>query len=151
LELDDLERRVGDALRALPEPRAPRTLLPRVMTAVAMRANQPWYRREWIAWPWGWQMASALLLTATLLGVVVLTPHVTDVAAEVLTGVAHEAGARATGDAAFARAVAQAAQILAGVSARVVERALPLVLLMYTACVMLGVALRRVALGEAAS
>ena len=151
LEPDDLERRIGSALRALPEPRAPRTLSPRVMAAVAARANRPWYRREWVVWPRGWQMASALLLTAMLLGVVVLTPYVTDAAEEVFTGVALEAGARATGDAALVSALAQAAHVLAGVGVRVIERALPLVLLMYTACLMLGAALTRVALGEAAS
>jgi hypothetical protein len=55
----DLERRVHDALRGLPSPRAPETLLLRVMTAV--RTARPWYGREWVSWPPVCQVASALL------------------------------------------------------------------------------------------
>jgi hypothetical protein len=54
MEMDDqkeLEQMVGRALRRLPELRAPDTLLPRVMTAIQMRASLPWYRQPWQAWP----------------------------------------------------------------------------------------------------
>jgi hypothetical protein len=48
---DDLEGRIDRALRRLPPPRAPQTLLPRVMTAVRARSDRPWYARPWFAWP----------------------------------------------------------------------------------------------------
>jgi hypothetical protein len=47
---DDLERVVGASLRALPAPRAPRTLLPGVLAAAAAR-TRPWYSRAWRTWP----------------------------------------------------------------------------------------------------
>ena len=61
---DELESRIDRELRRLSAPRAPRTLLPRVMAAIAM-AQRPWYARGWRTWPLGWQLASA---TAGLVG-----------------------------------------------------------------------------------
>ncbi len=46
-------------LQRLPAPRAPRTLLPRVMAAVELRASTPWYSRAWVTWPRALQVASA--------------------------------------------------------------------------------------------
>ena len=62
---DDRDRtgRLHDALRRLPYPPAPRTLLPRVLAA----ALRPWYAREWLAWPRHWQAAS--LACAVLAGI----------------------------------------------------------------------------------
>jgi hypothetical protein len=54
----DLERLVDRELRRLPAPRAPQTLLPRVMAAVDGWAQRPWYTRAWFAWPLGWRVAS---------------------------------------------------------------------------------------------
>lgn len=55
---DDLERRIDRALRRLPPPRAPQTLLPRVMTAVHARSERPWYARPWFSWPLVWRVLS---------------------------------------------------------------------------------------------
>jgi Na+/proline symporter len=55
---DDLEARVDRALRRLPSPRAPHTLLPRVMTSVHAWRERPWYTRAWFAWPLGWRLLS---------------------------------------------------------------------------------------------
>jgi hypothetical protein len=63
----DLERVVGDALKALPSPSAPPTLLSRVMAAVDARAL-PWYARPWTGWPRIWQVASASLLLVVVAG-----------------------------------------------------------------------------------
>ena len=62
---DDRDRagRLHDALQRLPYPRAPRTLLPRILAAIA----RPWYAREWLAWPRQWQAAS--LVFAVLSGI----------------------------------------------------------------------------------
>ena len=65
--LDPLTR----ALRQLPEPRAPRTLAPRVMAAVHARLAHP-PARTWFEWPRVWQVASlssaAVLLAAVVVG-----------------------------------------------------------------------------------
>jgi hypothetical protein len=62
MPFDDLERRVGAELRRLPDPRAPGTLLPRVLAAVDAWVNRPWYARAWFTWPLGWQVASVAVV-----------------------------------------------------------------------------------------
>ena len=62
MDSSDLERRVDGALKALPAPAAPRTLLPRVMAAVAHARPAPWYSRAWLTWPRPAQAASIALL-----------------------------------------------------------------------------------------
>ncbi|MEZ5316777.1 MAG: hypothetical protein R2752_05200 [Vicinamibacterales bacterium] len=84
---DDLETRLGRALRALPLPMAPATLLPRVMAAV----RRPWYARAWVTWP---RPAQALSIIAAALVVFAMTSG-----GSPATPVTEEAGAIA----AFAR------------------------------------------------
>jgi hypothetical protein len=60
----DLEKQMDRELRSLPAPRAPETLAPRVMAAIAAQAALPWHRRPWFEWPRGWQVASAALTVA---------------------------------------------------------------------------------------
>ena len=64
--LDPLTR----ALRELPEPRAPRTLAPRVMAIVHARLAHP-PAPTWFEWPRVWQVAS-LSSALALLGAVVV-------------------------------------------------------------------------------
>jgi len=64
----DLERLVGRELRQLPEPRAPHTLLPRVLAAVQEWTLRPWYARAWLAWPLGWQVVSIGALIVLVAG-----------------------------------------------------------------------------------
>jgi len=66
---------IDRALRALPPPRAPRTLLPRVMAAVARERARPWYSRAWLAWPRRWQAASIAALAVPGAGAVWLSPY----------------------------------------------------------------------------
>ena len=70
----ELERFVGRRLRALPVPRAPRTLLPRILAAARAWSDRPWYAREWFTWPIGWQIGSLALLAASLSAAVVVIP-----------------------------------------------------------------------------
>jgi hypothetical protein len=58
----ELERLAARSLGRLPQPRAPHTLLPRVLTAVARAAARPWYQRAWRSWPVGLQAASAAII-----------------------------------------------------------------------------------------
>ena len=57
----DLERQIDRALRALPTPAAPESLVPNVMAALAAREERAWYLRPWFEWPLGWRVASAAL------------------------------------------------------------------------------------------
>lgn len=84
------------ALRNLPEPRAPRTLAPRVMAAVHARLAHP-PARTWFEWPRTWQVASLAsaggLLVAAVLGwpllVAALQPGLNAIAARA-AGVMHD-------------------------------------------------------------
>jgi hypothetical protein len=63
----DLEQLVDAELKRLPTPRAPRTLLPRVLAATAARPHaKP--ARGWAAWPRGWQFAGGVVAAAVLIG-----------------------------------------------------------------------------------
>src|SRR5512132_3291824 len=63
----DLEQLVDEELKRLPTPRAPRSLLPRVMAATAA---QPQARpgRLRAGWPGGWQFAGGLVAAALIVG-----------------------------------------------------------------------------------
>jgi hypothetical protein len=65
---DDLEALAHRELQRLPPPRAPHTLLPRVMAAVDAWARRPWYTRAWFTWPVGWQIVSVALVAAFAYG-----------------------------------------------------------------------------------
>lgn len=73
MEHDELEHLIGRELRDLPAPRAPRSLLPRVMAAVA-EANRPWYARAWRTWPVSARAAAVVFGVAALLGLAVSAP-----------------------------------------------------------------------------
>jgi hypothetical protein len=62
----DLDRRLDRELNELPRPRAPLTLLPRVLAATAMRAPAP--ATGWLTWPRSWQAASIAALAALVAG-----------------------------------------------------------------------------------
>jgi hypothetical protein len=63
----DLEQLVDAELKGLPTPRAPRTLLPRVLAATAA-LPRPQPSRGWVAWPRLWQFAGGLVAAAVLVG-----------------------------------------------------------------------------------
>jgi hypothetical protein len=71
---DDLEMLATRELRRLPAPRAPQTLLPRVLAAVDAWTRRPWYMRAWFTWPLGWQAASIAALALLAYGVLNLPP-----------------------------------------------------------------------------
>jgi hypothetical protein len=61
---DDLDALLDRELRELPAPRAPGTLLPRVMAASELWAARPWYMRDWFSWPLPLRIASVIALVA---------------------------------------------------------------------------------------
>ena len=81
--LDPLTR----ALRNLPEPRAPRTLAPRVMAVVHARLAHP-PARTWFEWPRVWQVASLTSAVAVLGALVIGWPYLVEWARPALDGIA---------------------------------------------------------------
>jgi len=69
-EHPELEEAVSTALRRLPSPHAPATLVPRIMMAVRQQAARPWYERAWLTWPLEWQTASAVVFIGISAGLV---------------------------------------------------------------------------------
>lgn len=83
----ELERLVNRHLRALPMPRAPRTLLPRVLAAARAWSERPWYGREWLTWPLIWQIGSVALLVLTIGGGAVAVPTIQSIVAEATSSI----------------------------------------------------------------
>jgi hypothetical protein len=71
---DDLDVVVGRALKELDAPRAPRTLLPRVMAAAAAREERQGVR-PWMQWPRSQQIATLAALVLFTAGVAWLVPN----------------------------------------------------------------------------
>ena len=64
----DLERLVDRELRQLPRPRAPHTLLPRVMAATSHPVRPAAAASGWSTWPRAWQTAGAAAVLALVTG-----------------------------------------------------------------------------------
>jgi hypothetical protein len=148
----ELERVVSSALARLPEPRAPRTLAPRVMAAIAAApANTPRRVRNWFTWPFAWQALSAAAFVAVVVGGMSIWPA----AANVLDGIWNGSIDRVT--AVMAPLGRQFAPLLGagGVFWRAIEPLalgfVVLIAVMGTACATFGAVLRHVALGGTSS
>ena len=63
-----LEAAIDRELKAMPNLRAPQTLLPRVMAVLEQRAGLLWYRRAWQTWPLPLQAVSMLVLLVAFAG-----------------------------------------------------------------------------------
>ena len=61
---DELASLIDRRLAQLPAPRAPSTLLPRVLLGVRREIQRPGYGRHWLKWPWPYQAGSAIVLVA---------------------------------------------------------------------------------------
>jgi hypothetical protein len=142
----DLETFVDRALRRLPAPRAPHTLLPRVLAAVHQWSQRPWYARAWFTWPIGGQIVSAAALLLVVAGSALLMMSAQSAIDQTMarlfggvTPVAHQAEAMLNAARVVWRAVIEP---FAGY-------AFVLVLLMCLACVAFGTALNHVAFRRA--
>jgi len=87
----ELEREIAAALRRLPAPRAPGTLTPRVMAAVRLRGQAPWYRRPWFAWPAGGRLAAAAVALLLIAAGIWWMPSALQVTARAATSLAASA------------------------------------------------------------
>jgi hypothetical protein len=144
----DLERQVHQRLQQLPTPRAPRTLLPRVMEAVA-RMARPWYARSWFTWPRAWQFVSAAALVVFVIALGALAPVAEETTGEALSGVEHTVVRPAAGAALTMASAAKAVGIVWRTFSQTLFGVIPV--LFFTMCVatvLLSLALGRVALGR---
>ena len=57
----ELEAFVDRELAKLPRPRAPRSLVPRILSAVRQSQGESWHRLPWRAWPATSSLAAGLL------------------------------------------------------------------------------------------
>lgn len=145
----DLEAIVDRKLKQLPPPRAPHTLLPRVLAAARAWNERPWYARAWLTWPGRWQFASVGALTLLVAGLVWIWPD----AQAAASGAASRLIAR-TGDLPriverFAAAAHAVGVLWSALVEPLAACVLVVVLVMCLACVAFGTMLNRVALGRA--
>ena len=144
----DLERLAQRELQRLPAPRAPHSLLPRVMAAVEAWAARPWYTRAWFTWPVGWQAASVVAVALLVTGAVLVGPHVQAAASGMLAAVQLLAGG--VSDAAPVETTANGARILwRTLLEPLATYALVVIVLMFLACAVFGTALNHVVIERA--
>lgn len=145
----DQDHPITRHLRSLPAPRAPETMLPRVMAAVRAWAERPWYERAWFTWPLQGQIAAAAALVLALAGLVSIWP---DVESVVNTAVSpfQTAIADDVADTASQAAVVTTVVTLVGRTflTTVVPYASAVVLVMCLACGIFAIALNYVASGR---
>jgi hypothetical protein len=145
-ETEDVVHR---ALRALPPPRAPHTLLPRIMAAVADQQARP-VRPTWFAWPVLWQAASIAALVLLSTGIVWIWPTAWNVVSSYSAIAWSFAAPRVLNLVASASAVMTFGSIVWDVFLQpVVSYVMVWIVLMSVACTAFGAALGRVALGGA--
>ena len=144
----DLERLADRELRRLPSPRAPHTLLPRVMAAVETWVARPWYSRAWFTWPIGWQAVSVTALALLVTGAVFFAPRAQAAASAAIATVQIMAGGVA--DATPVETTAHSARILwRTLLEPLATYALVVVVLMVLACAVFGTALNHVVIERA--
>jgi hypothetical protein len=142
----DLNEIVDRELKSLPLPRAPHTLLPRVLAAVDQWARRPWYSRAWLTWPAGWQVASLLVLALLVAGVALLMPGALAVAGGAASRLAPQAISEVAGTASRVDAAINAGRVVwRALIEPLAAYAFVLVALMCVACAAFGTALDRVA------
>ena len=150
----DLERQATRALRALPTPRAPETLVARVMAALAHEARRPWYQRAWRTWPVPGRLAAAAMVVLVASAALVAMPGVAEALGAALARVEVPALPLPAAIDGAVRNVGALAGALTTIWRVVISPVAPyvagFVVLMALACVAFGTALERVvALGGA--
>ena len=141
----DLEKLVGAHMRDLPLPRAPHTLLPRVMAAVAVWTARPWYGRAWFTWPRAGQFAALAALALFTAGTLVLL----QIAVRPLAAAAAENQGDLAALAGYVRIAFEVAGALWRTALEpLVSYAFAVVLLMCFACAVFGAALNHAVFGR---
>ena len=143
----DLEHLVDAELKQLPTPRAPRTLLPRVLAATAAQEQHAKPASGWAMWPRGWQFAGGVAATVLIVGIWRLVSFAQPYIADVLPFGGFDRAASFTRNADEAAAVVRVLWevLLQPVATYVSVLAISLVL----ACALLWTAVERLAPGGA--
>jgi hypothetical protein len=145
----DLEDIVDRALKELPAPRAPRTLVPRVMAAIDTERLRTSRARPWLSWPAAWQVASIAALVLLAVGTARIWPAVSPLVQQSMPPVFADAATLVSDAAGKVAALANVTRIFWHAFVEpLVGYLLVLVLVMCAACATFGAALGRVALGE---
>ena len=126
-------------------PRAPHTLLPRVLAAVQQWSRRPWYARAWLTWPLEWQVVSMVALILLVVGSAMLLPSARAAAGGAVSPFAAGVMSDVAGILQRAEVVMNAARVLwRALGEPLVAYAFALVALMCLACAAFGSALNRV-------
>ena len=150
--MNDFDEQLERELRELPGPRAPETLLPRVLLAVAEADARPWYSRAWVTWPRGLQVASAAFLALIVAGLWSMAPSGLQGIADVVSPAASNVWTRLGPLVQQAQQVATLGRVLWDVLlGPIAAHALVLTVLIGFFCALFWTAVTRLALGEAAS
>ena len=148
--MDELEQDIDRELKRLPEARAPRTLLPRVLLAVASAEPAPWYARAWFTWPREYQVYSAALLALVMAGLWFLIPSGQQWVVDVAAPVASRASSRLAVTLDWAGQVAALGRVMWHVVLQPIALSfLALAVVVSLLCAALWTAVNRVALGGA--
>jgi len=145
----DLDVLVDRQLKQLPLPRAPQTLLPRVLAAVEQWTRRPWYERAWFTWPVGWQIASLAVLAVLVAGGAVLLTGVRAAAGETVSRLVPGVLSEVADTANRVDATMNAGRVVWRVLLEpLAAYAFALVVLMCLACAAFGTVLNRIAFGR---
>ena len=126
-------------------PRAPHTLLPRVLAAVQRWSRRPWYARAWLTWPLGRQVVSMLALLVLVVGSAVLLPSAWAAAGGAASPVAARVMSDVSGILQRVELTIHAVRVLwRALGEPLVAYAFALAALMCLACAAFGTALNRV-------
>jgi len=147
VEPEDLERHVHRALADLPPPRAPRSLRPRVMDALAPDVV---VGRPWFTWPWPAQVATVLAAVACVGGLVWAWPTLLAALGAAVPEPVQASAGYAEGVAETSAALARLLRLTwSAVVAPLAKLVLLLTVMLCTACAVCLAALSRMALGGA--
>jgi hypothetical protein len=143
----DLQQLLDRELKRLPGPKAPETLLPRVI-ALTVHEQRAEARGSWLAWPRAWQLVSAAAAVALLAGAWMLMQIVQP--GDLLWSTAGEAPARVAGVSRGAANAATLVRVFWEVLVQPVATYVSALAIFFAlACAVLWTAVERLALGGA--
>jgi hypothetical protein len=145
-DFDALAALVGGELRRLPLPRAPRSLLPRVMAAAQVAQPAP---RTWFTWAPIWQALSLAALALLIAGIAFVWPQVHGAVQSVQGAMTSAVGPVATRVSGARAAFGVVASVWRSLLPPAVGYLFLLVVLLCAVCAAFAAALGRVALGGA--
>ena len=143
----ELERWLDDELKRLPQPRAPRTLAPRVIQAAQTARPDAPAPLSWLTWPLAQQLASLVALVVVLAAVAGLWLVVRAPLMAALSAPVAAVTTRVVDVNQRAYDITLAARVLWRVLEPFAVGVIALVAIMFAACAAIGAALRNLAVG----